>query len=70
MGQNDAKTKYTGLGLILRDADHIDRIIRNDAAQARANAGTESIEQSNERVMRELMVTTAPTGNIIDIVRT
>ena len=68
MGQNDAQTKYNGLGLILRDADHIDRFIRNDAGQARANAGNETIEQTNERVMRELMGASAPAGDIIDMV--
>ena len=68
MGQNDSKTKYNGLGLILRDADHIDRFIRNDAGQARASAGNESIEQTNERVMRELLGTAAPAGDIIDMV--
>ncbi|MGK5004116.1 hypothetical protein [Janthinobacterium sp. LB2P70] len=68
MGQNDAQTKYNGLGLILRDADHIDRFIRNDAGQARASAGNESIEQTNARVMRELMGTVAPVRDIIDAV--
>ncbi|MGK5003692.1 hypothetical protein [Janthinobacterium sp. LB2P70] len=68
MGQNDAKTKYNGLGLILRDADHIDRFIRNDAGQARASAGGESIEQTNARVMRELMGTAAPACDVIDMV--
>ena len=68
MGQNEAKTKYNGLGLILRDADHIDRFIRNDAGQARASAGSETIEQTNERVMRELMGTATPAGDIIDMV--
>lgn len=55
MGQNDSNTKYNGLGLILRDADHIDRFIRNDAGQARAGAGSESIEQRNARVIAEIL---------------
>jgi hypothetical protein len=55
MGQNDAKTKYNGLDLILRDADHIDRFIRNDAGQARASTASESIEETNQRVMAELL---------------
>jgi hypothetical protein len=55
MGQNEAKTKYNGLDLILRDADHIDRFIRNDAGQARASAASESIEETNQRVMAELL---------------
>lgn len=29
MGVNDRGTRYDALGLILRDADHIDRFIRN-----------------------------------------
>ena len=68
MGQNDRNTKFNGLDLILRDADHIDRFIRNDAGQARASAGNESIEQTNERVMRELLGAGAPAGDIIDMV--
>ncbi|MGV8869289.1 MAG: hypothetical protein ACOH2S_20405 [Janthinobacterium svalbardensis] len=68
MGQNDRNTKFNGLDLILRDADHIDRFIRNDAGQARASAGSETIDQTNERVMRELLGTAAPAGDIIDMV--
>lgn len=67
MGVNAAKTKYNGLGLILRDADHIDRFIRNDAGNARASAGAESMEETNARVMAELMG--APVdGDVIDMV--
>src|SRR5450830_622998 len=43
MGQNERNTKYNGLDLILRDADHIDRFIRNDAGQARASTGTSTV---------------------------
>ncbi|WP_099764138.1 hypothetical protein [Janthinobacterium sp. 35] len=68
MGQNAQKTKYNGLDLILRDADHIDRFIRNDAGQARANACSESIEDTNARVMRELMGGGSTVGEIIDMV--
>lgn len=68
MGQNAQNTKYNGLDLILRDADHIDRFIRNDAGQARAGAGSESIEDTNARVMRELMGASASAGDIIDMV--
>ena len=67
MGMNDSKTKYNALGLILRSADHIDRFILNDAGQARAAASAETIEQTNARVMAELLGTTAPlAGDIID----
>lgn len=67
MGKNDSQTMYNGLGLILRDADHIDRFIRNDAGQARAIGGSESIEQTNARVMAELLGTNSPAGDIIDM---
>lgn len=67
MGQNDAKTMYNGLSLILRDADHIDRFIRNDAGQARASGSKETIEQTNARIMAEF-TGAAPAGDIIDMV--
>lgn len=57
MGVNDSKTKYNALGLILRDADHIDRFIRNDAGQARASVVKETIEETNARVMADLLGT-------------
>lgn len=66
MGKNDRNTKYNGLGLILRDAEHIDQFIALDAGTARAG-GAESIEQTNARVMAELL-DTAPAGDIIDMV--
>lgn len=65
MGQNDRSTKYNGLGLILRDAEHIDRFIGLDAGTARASA--ETIEQTNARVMAELLGGSAPAGDIIDM---
>lgn len=55
MGQNDRSTKYNGLGLILRDAEHIDRFISLDAGHAKAAPGSESIEETNRRVMAELL---------------
>jgi hypothetical protein len=71
MGMNDRSTKYNSLGLILRDADHIDRFILNDAGNARAAAGTETIEQTNARVMAEVLGMAAPAGgDIIDMVQT
>ena len=70
MGINDSKTKYNGLGLILRDADHIDRFIRNDAGNARPSAGAETIEQTNARVMAEVMGMASPmAGDVIDMVQ-
>jgi hypothetical protein len=55
MGQNDRKTKYNSIGLILRDADHIDRFILNDAGNAKVAPGSESIEETNRRVMAEML---------------
>lgn len=65
MGQNDRNTKYNGLGLILRDAEHIDRFIALDAGTARASA--ETIEETNARVMAELLGESAPAGDVIDM---
>lgn len=53
MGQNDRATKFNGLGLILRDAEHIDRFITLDSGTARPSI--ETIEQTNARVMSELL---------------
>lgn len=53
MGDNQQKTKYNGLGLILRDADHIDRFIELDAGTARA--ARETGEQHNARVVAEFL---------------
>lgn len=65
MGSNSTKTIYNSLGLILRDADHIDRFIKNDAGTARA--GVESIDETNARVMAELLGEVAPSDNVIDM---
>lgn len=73
MGQNAQKTKYNGLGLILRDSDHIDRFIRNDAGQARASAASETMEETNARVIAELLGGAAAGGaggDIIEMERT
>lgn len=66
MGQNDRHTVYDDLGLILRDADHIDRFIRNslrstaavavDAAEADRRATVESALEYRRRMF----------GNVID----
>lgn len=53
MGQNNRNTKFNGLNLILRDAEHIDYFIRIDDAKARP--GVETIEQTNARVMAEFL---------------
>lgn len=53
MGQNEQKTKYNGLGLILRNAEKIDRFIELDNNQA--VSGTETLEQRNARIIKEVM---------------
>jgi hypothetical protein len=53
MGQNEQKTKYNGLGLILRNAEKIDRFIQLDTGQA--ISATETLEQRNARIIAEVM---------------
>jgi hypothetical protein len=53
MGQNNRNTKFNGINLILRDAEHIDYFIRIDDTKARP--GVETIEQTNARVMAEFL---------------
>lgn len=53
MGQNDRNTKFNGLNLILRDAEHIDYFINLDSGDAKP--GKETVEQMNERVMAEFL---------------
>jgi hypothetical protein len=53
MGQNKQKTKYNGLNLILRDAEHIDYFINLDDSQARPS--DETIEQMNARLTAEFL---------------
>ncbi len=65
MGQNEQKTKYNGLNLILRDAEHIDRFIALDAGNARP--ASETIEQTNARVMAEFLGADADDDNIIEM---
>lgn len=66
MGENDRNTKFNGLNLILRDADHIDRFISLDSGDARS--ATESIGDSNERVLAQYLG--GDTGsNVIEMVQ-
>ena len=53
MGENDQKTKYNGLGLILRNAEKIDRFIQLD--NSKALSGNETLEQRNARIVAEVM---------------
>lgn len=53
MGQNESKTKYNGLDLILRNADKIDRFIALDAGNA--VSAVETFDERNARIEREVM---------------
>lgn len=53
MGQNEQKTKYNGLGLILRNAEKIDRFIQLDNDQAVAK--NETLAERNARIVAEVM---------------
>lgn len=65
MGQNDRKTKYNGLNLILRDAEHIDHFIALDDANPKA-AG-ESLEDMNRRIAAEFLNDSQADENTIDM---
>jgi hypothetical protein len=52
MGQNDRNMKYNGLGLILRNAEYIDKF--GELASQRT-VGTETLEQRNARIMAEFL---------------
>ncbi len=67
MGQNERNTVYNGLDLILRDADHIERFMRNDAGQARASPRHESIDETNARVMAEMFGPQLDDSNTIEM---
>jgi hypothetical protein len=67
MGINAQKTKYNGIGLILRDAENIERFIANDAGNARASVGAESIEEKNIRIMTELLVDSSADHNTFEM---
>jgi len=65
MGENDRRRKFNGLGLILRDAEHIDSFIE---LASKRTTGPENIEQRNARIMAELMAQDAGADpDIIDV---
>lgn len=68
MGQNDRNTKFNGIELIFRDADHIDRFIACAKSPPKA-AGPETISERNARITAELLGDDAPTddGNTFDM---
>ncbi|WP_194720803.1 hypothetical protein [Noviherbaspirillum malthae] len=66
MGENDRKTRYNGLNLILRDAEHIDHFIALDNANAKP--AKESLEDMNARIAAEFLSDGQPTDdNVIDM---
>jgi len=52
MGENDRRQKFNGLGLILRDAEHIDKFIE---LASKRTTGPESIDERNARILADLM---------------
>lgn len=65
MGENDRRRKFNGLGLILRDAEHIDSFIE---LTSKRTTGPESIEERNARILADLMAGDAAIDpNVIDI---
>lgn len=65
MGENAQAAKYNGIGLILRDAENIDRFILADAGNAKASMGT--MEQANARARAEFLGEAPPGGDIIEM---
>jgi hypothetical protein len=53
MGDNDRKTKYNGLGLILRNAEYIDKFLELDSGEA--TTANETVEQRNARITAEFL---------------
>jgi hypothetical protein len=53
-GQNDRRTVYNHLGLILRDADHIDRFVK-DGEQEVARCWTRALEEAERRIPKQSM---------------
>jgi hypothetical protein len=65
MGENDRRTKFNGLDLILRSADHIDKFIEMASKQT---TGPETIEERNARILAEWMAGDETVGaDVIDV---
>lgn len=66
MGENDRGTKYNGLGLILRNAEYIDKFIE---LASKTTTGPETLEQKNSRIIAEFMAdeSVQDDPNIIDM---
>lgn len=64
-GRNDRGQKYSGLNLILRSTDHIDKFIEMAGKQT---TGPETIEERNARILVEWMAGDATaTSDVIDV---
>lgn len=65
VGENDRCTKFNGLDLILRSAEHIDKFIEMASKQT---TGPETIEERNARILAEWMAGDATVGaDVIDV---
>lgn len=65
MGKNDRNTKFNGIDLIFRDADHIDRFIATDGNPKRA--GPETDEERSKRIEREFLGNQVQEENTIEM---
>jgi hypothetical protein len=65
MGDNNQKTKYNGLNLILRDAEYIDKFMQLD--NGKASAGSETVEQRNARIIAEFCGDSVEDNDIIEM---
>jgi len=54
MGDNESKTVYNFLHLILRSAEYIEKFIRYDSSPPKARGGGESVDEHNARVIAEM----------------
>jgi hypothetical protein len=65
MGENDRNTKYNGLGLILRNAEYIEKFME---MASKTTVGEETIEQRNARITAEILGGDDPLDlNVIDM---
>lgn len=65
MGENEQRTVYNGLNLILRNAEKIDQFIKLNAGKARSQ--NESIAQINARITAEVLGKSFDDGKTIDM---
>lgn len=65
MGQNDKRTQYNGLNLILRSAEYIDKFIKLDSGNAAL--ANETDEQRTARITAEFLGETVDDENTIEM---